>query len=394
VTIVDKVRQLSAEFAAEEQLAAEERCLTGTTWKYLQETGVLRALQPARWGGGEARLVEFLDAVFEIARVAPSAGWVAGVVGSHPWQSALFPEETQQELWSEDASRMLSSSYAPTGKVTPVEGGYRVSGRWSFSSGCDHAHGVILGGVAGTTDATTATGGAQVPDYGSVILLREQYDIDDTWHTSGLKGTGSKDIVVEDAFVPARRFLSHIRYEYVEGVRAPGRESNPGPRYDLPWATLFNLVLVAPVLGMAQGFLDQWTETNRTRRGNWGGYYRDDPLTQRHLAQAYWTLDAAVMKMRRAAVDITAAGKAGEHVGKDVRARYRWDITRGCELVGDAMADLYRNSSGRVAYLDHPLHRRFQDITAALGHAFLVPDTVGLAYGARMLGATPPEVQL
>ncbi|MER5179137.1 flavin-dependent monooxygenase [Streptomyces sp. NPDC002896] len=391
MTIVEKVRQLSAELAAEEALGSEERRLTDTTWKYLQETGVLRALQPARWGGGELPLAEFLDAVFEIARVAPAAGWVSGVVGSHPWQSALFPEETQQELWGEDAARMVSSSYAPTGKVVPVEGGYRVSGRWSFSSGCDHGHGVILGGVAGETEVAD---GVRVPDYGSIILLRDQYRIDDNWHTAGLKATGSKDIVVEDAFVPARRFLSHIRYEYVPGVRAPGQETNPGPRYALPWATLFNLVLVAPTLGMAQGFLDQWTEINKSRRGNWGGFYRDDPLTQRHLAQAYWTLDAAIMKMRRAAIEISEAAEAGIHISKDVRARYRWDITRGCELVGDAIADLYRNSSGRVAYLDHPLHRRYQDIVTALGHAFLVPDAVGLAYAARALGATPPEVQL
>ncbi|SEG66054.1 3-hydroxy-9,10-secoandrosta-1,3,5(10)-triene-9,17-dione monooxygenase [Thermomonospora echinospora] len=390
MSIADRVRALAPELAAEERLAAERRALTETTWKHLLETGVLRALQPARWGGGEAPLVEFLDAVFEIARVAPSAGWVAGVVGSHPWQSALFPEEVQQTLWAGDASRMLSSSYAPTGKVVPVEGGYRVSGRWSFSSGCDHADGVILGGNAGTIEL----GGRELPDYGSIILLRDQYRIEDNWFTAGLKGTGSKDIVVEDAFVPAGRFLSHLRYEYLPGVLAPGQETNPGPRYRLPWATLFNLVLVAPTLGMAQGFLDEWTKVTSTRRGNWGGMVGEDPLVQKHLANAYWTLDAAILKMRRAAIEITRAGEEGRHIDKDERARYRWDITRGCELVGDAVADLYRVSSGRVAYLDHPLHGRYQDIVTALGHAFLAADAPGLAYASRALGATPVEIQL
>ncbi|MFC5753672.1 hypothetical protein [Actinomadura rugatobispora] len=390
MTIADRVRALAPELAAEERLAARDRALTGTTWKHLLETGVLRALQPARWGGGEAPLPDFLDAVFEVARVAPAAGWVAGVIGSHPWQSAMFAEETQAELWGEDPSRMLSSSYAPTGTVVPVDGGYRVSGRWSFSSGCDHAHGVILGGNAGTIEAD----GQTFPDYGSLILLRDQYRIDDTWHTSGLRGTGSKDIVVEDAFIPARRFLSHLRYEYRPDVKAPGQESNPGPRYRLPWATLFNLVLVAPTLGMAQGFLDEWTRITRTRKANWGGTVGEDPLVQKHLADAYWTLDAAIAKMRAAAVAITEAGETGRHMEKGERARLRWDVNRGCELAGDAIGDLYRISSGRVAYLDHPLHSRYQDIVAALGHAFLVPDAVGLAYAARELGATPLEVQL
>lgn len=390
MTIADRVRERAQEFAAEERIAAQNRTLTDTTWKHLHETGVLRALQPARWGGAEARLPEFLDAVFEVARVAPSAGWVAGVVGSHPWQTALFPEETQRELWGEDASRMVSSSYAPTGKVVPVEGGYQVSGRWSFSSGCDHGHGVILGGNAGVIELD----GTAYPNYGSLILLREQYRIDDTWHTSGLKGTGSKDIVVEDAFVPERRFLSHLRYEYLPGVLSPGQESNPGPRYRLPWATLFNLVLVAPALGMAQGFLDEWTAITSTRRANWGGFVREDPLTQKHLADAYWTLDAAVLKMRRAAEAITEAGESDRYVEKEERARYRWDVNRGCELAGEAVADLYRVASGRVAYLDHPLHARFQDIIAALGHAFLAADAPALAYAGRRLGATPLEIQL
>ncbi|RSN66955.1 MULTISPECIES: acyl-CoA dehydrogenase [Actinomadura] len=390
MTIAERVRAAAPGLAEQERVAVRDRSLTAETWRLLLETGVLRALQPARWGGGEAPLADFLDGVFEVARVAPSAGWVAGVVGSHPWQSALFPEETQKELWGEDASRMLSSSYAPTGKVVPVDGGYRVSGRWSFSSGCDHGHGVILGGIAGEADA----GGARVPDYGSLILLRGEYRIDDNWHTSGLKGTGSKDIVVEDVVVPARRFLSHVRYEYLPGVLAPGQETNPGPRYRLPWATLFNLVLVAPTLGMAQGFLDEWTRTTRERRANWGGKVGEDPLVQKHLADAYWTLDAAVAKMRNAAVTITEAGESGRYVEKEERARLRWDVNRGCELAGDAVADLYRISSGRVAYLDHPLHGRFQDIVAALGHAFLATDNVALAYAARVLGATPPEVQL
>lgn len=390
MTISDRVRQLATELAAGEEPGSVERRLPDTTWKHLMDTGVLRALQPARWGGQEAALVDFLDGVFEVARVAPSAGWIAGVVGSHPWQLSLFPEQTQQELWGDDSARMLSSSYAPTGTIEPVKCGYRVSGRWSFSSGCDHCDGVIVGGFAGKTEA----GDAQVSDFGSLVLLREEYRIEDTWFTSGLRGTGSNDIVVDGVVVPAHRFLSHVRYEYQPGVLSPGQHTNTSSRYKLPWAVLFNLVLVAPTLGMAQGFVDAWAEATVKRRSSWGDSAGEDSLMQRHLAQAYWTLDAAIMKMRRAAIELTDAAQAGRHVERESRARYRWDINRGCELVGDAISDLYRVSSGRVVYVDHPLHVRYQNIVSALGHMFLSADTTALAYGARQLDATPPEVFL
>src|SRR5262249_50256488 len=159
----------------------------------------LRALQPKRWGGGEADIVEFFDAVFTLSRANPSAGWVAGVIGVHPWQLALFDERAQEELWGEDPAAMNSSSYIPTGKAARVDGGYNVSGRWSFSSGCDHCRAVNLGAIVP---------GGEIPDFRSFLLLAGQYRIEDNWHVAGLKGTGSKDIVVDEAFVPEHRTQS------------------------------------------------------------------------------------------------------------------------------------------------------------------------------------------
>ena len=120
------------------------------------------------------------------------------MIGVHPWQLALFPDQAQQEMWGEDPTTLHSSSYNPTGKAEKVAGGYRLSGRWSFSSGCDHCRGVNLGAIAGAREI----GGATLPDFRSFLLLPGQYRIEDNWHVAGLKGTGSKDIVVDDAFVP------------------------------------------------------------------------------------------------------------------------------------------------------------------------------------------------
>lgn len=389
--ILNEIRRLEAEFRAAEDEANERRQLTDETWKNMMEIGVLRGLQPARWGGEELSLREHLTNVYELSRIAPSAGWVAGVIGSHPWQIALFPEETQQELWGEDPTQTNSSSYAPTGRIEVVDGGYRVSGRWSFSSGSDFCQAVILGGFAGTYDLG---GGVEIPNYGSSLLLRDQYTIEDNWYTAGTRGTGSKDIVVDDAFVPAHRFLSHPKYEYNPEHPPPGAVTNPGSLYKLPWAVLFNLVLVAPMLGLGRRFIDDWTAETTGRRANWGGAMKDDPLMQMHLAEAEWIHDAAVKKMYEAIDTITAAAEAGEHIERSERARMRWNITKGCQEVGHAVNRLLRASSGRTVFVDHPLHRLFQDVTAELGHAFLVSDAVGQYYGASLLDSQAPEVML
>ncbi|SEG66104.1 3-hydroxy-9,10-secoandrosta-1,3,5(10)-triene-9,17-dione monooxygenase [Thermomonospora echinospora] len=391
MSIVEAVRAAAPVLAEEDAEGARRRRLTEAAWQRLRDTGVLRALQPARWGGGEMPLAEFLNATVEAGRAAPAAGWVTAVVGVHPWQVALFPEETQREIWGEDPARTLASSYTPTGRVERVDGGYRVSGRWSFSSGCLHTDGVILGGIVGKREWN----GTQVADFTSVILDRDQYAIEDTWHTAGLAGTGSNDIVVDEVFVPAHRGQSHVDYTYHLGAHLPGRDVNPGPLYRLPWAVVFNAIITAGALGAAQGFVDAWTAETRTRRSNYGGMLRDDVLIQDHLAENQYVVNAGLLKLRNVADELTAVAEAGEWPDREQRARLRYDLARSAQDAGAAVTRLMRASSGRTAYTDHPLHRRYQDVTAAIGHAFLLADPLGQAFAALRLGASNvPAVHL
>src|SRR5687768_9854900 len=135
--LADKARAAAPTLVAADAASCEQGKLTDEAVAALRSTGVLRALQPARWGGGETSIAEYAEAVIEIGRHSASAGWVASVVGVHPWQIALFPEETQKEIWGADPDRPIASSYTPTGTIEKVDGGYRVSGRWSFSSGIE-----------------------------------------------------------------------------------------------------------------------------------------------------------------------------------------------------------------------------------------------------------------
>lgn len=381
--LVEEARRIGPALAAAAAEGDELRRLPDQVWKQLQGSGFLRALQPARFGGGEVSLADFIDAVIELSKASPSAGWVAGVIGVHPWQLALFPDEAQKEMWAHDPERMHSSSYNPTGKAERVRGGYRVWGRWSFSSGCDHCEGVNLGAIVRGADAA---------EYRSFLLHRDQYVIEDTWFVAGLKGTGSNDIVVSETFVPEHRSQSHI--DYAIGAPLPGQQVNTGPLYRLPWSVVFNIALASSVLGSAAGFIELWTDESSGRVIPPGVALADDPLTQRRLAEAHWNLDAAVTMLRADADTLWQMACASEIPTMAQRGRIRWNLNRGCEMIGSAVGELMRAASGRSVFIDHPLQRRYQDIQAGLGHAYLAPDPLAKAFGGTMLGTKSPEMVL
>lgn len=386
MSLVAEARRIAPLLAANCAEDDQMRRLSDRTWKLLLEGGFVRALQPARFGGGEVPLVEFVDAALEISRVSPSAGWVAGVIGVHPWQLALFSDKAQREMWDEDPAAMHSSSYNPTGKAEKVPGGYKLQGRWSFSSGCDHCRGVMLGALCGSREIA----GNQVRDFRSFLLLPDQYRIDDNWHVAGLKGTGSKDIVVEEAFVPEYRTQSHL--DYAMNLPLPGQEVNQGPLYRLPWSVVFNMAIAVSALGSARGFVDAWIAATRDRKLSSGGRAADDAMIQDRLAGATWYLDASITRVRADAIELWQMAEAREPVSMQQRAQMRWNMNRGCELVGQAVTSLFRAASARSIFLNDPIQRRFQDLQAALAHAYLLPDPLARAVGGMILGATKLEM--
>jgi 3-hydroxy-9,10-secoandrosta-1,3,5(10)-triene-9,17-dione monooxygenase len=356
------------------------RRLPDTTWNNLLESGILRAVQPERWGGGEVHPREFYSAIIEVARAEGCAGWVAGIVGIHPWQTALYPKEAQQEVWGDDPATMNSSSYAPTGKVERVAGGYRLNGRWSFSSGCDHCQWVNLAASAGGIEID----GQQLPNYRSYLLPRKDYRIDDNWRVAGLAGTGSKDIVVDNAFVPEHRSLSH--WDMTLGRPLPGWEINPGPLYRLPFATVFINALTAAILGSALGFLDTWIECNRHRQGGFGLSIPEDPFSQKLVAEARYTIDAATLKFLDDCDTMMIAAQAGDSFALARRAELRYNSTRSAELAAHAVEQLFKAGGGRSIFLDHPLQRRYQDVKAMVHHTAMNPNPSAKLYGAAQFG--------
>jgi 3-hydroxy-9,10-secoandrosta-1,3,5(10)-triene-9,17-dione monooxygenase len=372
-SLAPKIRERAAE-------ADQSRQLPKSTWKDLLESGPLRAYQPAHWGGGEVHPREFSSAIVEVARAEACAGWVAGIVGVHPWQTALYSRQAQEEVWGENAETMSSSSYAPTGKAAKEAGGYRLSGRWSFSSGCDHCAWVNLGAVAGVITME----GRELPDFRSFLLPRKDYRIDDNWFVAGLAGSGSKDIVVEDAFVPEYRSQSH--WDYTFGRPLPGWELNTAALYRLPWAAVFINAVVACVLGAAAGFLDTWTELGRTRKGGFGLKVSEDAFMQKLLAESKYTIDTAIMRLYSDCDEMMDAARAGEPFSLRRRAELRYRSTHSAFLASRQIDLLYEAGGGHAVFLNHPLQRRYRDIKAMMSHAGINQDAPARLHGAAEFG--------
>ena len=252
--VLEAVTELLPTLRDRAQEAEDARRIPDESIKSLQETGFFKLLQPKRYGGLEASPVDFYRGVRLIASACGSTGWVSSVLGVHPWQLALFDQRAQDEVWGDDPTTLVSSSYAPMGRAKAVEGGFQFSGRWSFSSGCDHAQWVFLGGLV--------MGDEGPIDFRTFLLPRSDYRIDDVWDTIGLRGTGSNDIIVEDVFVPEYRTLSFID---TGRCVCPGQEINSSPVYKLPFAMVFSNSISVPVIGMAQGAYDAYVSWTKER---------------------------------------------------------------------------------------------------------------------------------
>ena len=216
---------------------------------------------------------------------AGSSGWVYGLLASHQWITACFPKQAQDDFWS-NPSALAAGSYAPMGQVTAEEGGYRLTGKWGFASGCDNAQWMYLGGTV-----TDAAG----PRPGLFLVPSTDCTIDDNWRTMGLAGTGSKNIVVANAFVPAYRFVPYV--ELAEGV-APGTRVNRNPLYRQSFFSSLPVTIVAPVIGMAEAALEYFLAMikERVTRGAVAGGQRamaDFTTIQMRIAEASASIDAA-----------------------------------------------------------------------------------------------------
>ncbi|MER6996388.1 3-hydroxy-9,10-secoandrosta-1,3,5(10)-triene-9,17-dione monooxygenase oxygenase subunit [Streptomyces sp. NPDC000410] len=377
--LVPAIRERAAE-------AESARKVPETSIKELEETGFFRLLQPHAYGGFAADPAVFYAAVKEIAKACGSTGWVASVVGVHPWHVALYDAQAQDEVWGADPTARICSSYAPTGKVTPVDGGFTISGSWHFSSGCDHADWALLGGLV--TDAE-----GRPVDMRTFLVPRADYRIDDVWDTVGLRGSGSNDIVCEDVFVPEHRALS---FGPVTALNTPGQQVNPEPLYRLPYASVFTTTISTPIVGIAEGAFDAYVEATRKRfRVTFGQQVAEDPFAQVRIARAASDIDAAWLQLQRNIGELYALASRGEELPMLLRARARRDQVLATERCVAAVDLLMENAGGSAMRTGpNPVQRAWRDVHTGRGHAANDPERALVLYGQRALGLDIQDTML
>ena len=375
--LVERARGLALVLRERADEAIQARRIPDATIADMANAGFYRMLQPAGYGGYESDPRAFCDVLIALAAACPSSAWVLGVIGVHSWQLALFDPTAQEEVWGQDASTLISSSYMPVGRVTRVDGGFRLSGRWGFSSGCDHCRWVFLGAFVPTD------GGP--PDMRTFLVPRTDYRIEDVWHVSGLQATGSNDIVVDDVFVP-----EHRTHRFRDGFTcdSPGHAVNQAPLYRLPFGQIFVRSVGTPAVGMLEGALEAYVDYQgeRVGRGD-GAKAAADPAAQIAAAQGAATVDAARLLLERDFGEMMAMAEAGERIPIERRVAFRYNSSR---VVADCVAavdTLFEASGGGAIFRTNPINRFFQDIHAARAHYANYPAKPGRNYGGVLLGA-------
>jgi 3-hydroxy-9,10-secoandrosta-1,3,5(10)-triene-9,17-dione monooxygenase len=365
--------------------AEELRRLPDETIADLHKSGLFRVLQPKRVGGSELPFRHLVELVATIARGDGSTAWVLANLAAHHWLLGMWPKEAQDEIWGASPDALIGSALIfPRGRARKAAGGYRISGRWPFSSGVDPATWNLIGAIVQDEDS----GGAEPRIF---VLPAKDYTIIDTWDVIGLAGTGSKDVVAENVFVPDYRTIA---VSEITGGPNPGSMINPSVLYQLPAISLFAFCIAGVSLGIAQGAIEYFEETMRTRTSYYTGRSLADFVTvQGHLAEAAAITDAARAVMLSDCEEATRIVEGGRVPSLNHRARYRRDGAYAATMCTKAVDVLFRATGGGAIYARNPLQRAFRDVHAANAHYVLNWDINGAMYGRVALGL-PPDATL
>lgn len=375
--LLSKAAELVPVLRSRERAAIAAGQVPAETIDDFVRAGFFKVLQSARYGGFELPPKVYLDIARTLAEGCMSSAWVYAVIAVHNWQLALFDDRAAQDVWGENPGARISSSYMPVGKVKVVEGGYRLSGRWAFSSGSAHCDWVILGA------AVPVATGSGAPDLRNFLLPRADYTIVANWDVMGLRATGSNDIAVEDAFVPEHRT---IREMDMFEMNCRGHAHNRSALYAIPFPQIFNRTVACTSLGALKRALGEFVEATREKRATYSGErLARDTTIQYAVAEVERTLDEQMLVLERDANELL------EHASRNTwtlerRAALGYSTTAMVSRCVSAVDKLMEFSGGKALYRGHPVQQAFLDIHCARAHVANNPYPYGRNLGAINFG--------
>ena len=365
----------------------ELRRLPPETERELHEAGLFRIVQPKRVGGSEFDYIALVDCADVLGQADASAAWNFANLASHHWMLGMFDKRAQDLVWNKDADVLIASSFIfPAGRARKVDGGYRLRGSWPFSSGVDSSEWNMLASVVSSDDEADGI------EYRIFLLNKSDYRIKDTWNATGLRGTGSNDVEVNDAFVAEPMTLA---VSDVAGGPTPGSAVNPNALYALPVFSLFPYVLCGVALGNAQACLDDYVDLARHRASTYNRAKLGDlQSTQIKIAEASAKIDAARLIMRTACIEAMADARRGHVPDIAAKTRLRRDGAYSVNLCTEAVSLLFAASGARGLFTSGVLQRQFRDAHAINSHIAFNFDAAGTNYGRVALGLPSENLTL
>jgi 3-hydroxy-9,10-secoandrosta-1,3,5(10)-triene-9,17-dione monooxygenase len=362
------------------------RILLPETLEDLHRTGVLRVLQPKRWGGMELPFVSCFDVAYELGRGCASTAWTGVNLIIHHWFLALFDDRAQEEVWGDNPEALIASGVSPAqGRGEAVDGGFVVSGRWNFSSGVNVSDWNML--------AATVRDGDKVVDHRICLLHKSQYEIVDDWQVLGMRATGSMTVVAKDVFVPTHRTLS--MRDMRGSASFPGAAGNPGPLFRAPLAMLSGHVISSALVGNAKGALELTAESIKQRSASYSGVrLRDLQSIQVRVGSSGAKIDAARHLIRAEMIEGQEYANRHEVPDQETNLRCKRNVSLGITLCTEAVDSLHTLAGANGMYDAYPIQRIFRDAHTGAGHIFFANDLNFSAWGLVAMGGELPKTLL
>ena len=371
--LIPKLRERAEE-------AEDLRMMPDETIEDIKKAGIHKMFTPKRYGGFEMDWGTQVDVARELGKGCASTSWLSSVVMSHSWNLGRFPADAQEEFWPSCPEAIIATAFAGGGEMKETEGGYILNGLWRFASGVDHSDCSIVAGQYKNSRSKSGT----VLDYRMALIMPDQYEIVDTWHAEGLKGTGSKDIKVVDTFVPEHRTVKALE---LGGNNPPGSELHESYIYRVEMGMYFNTLLSGPILGATHGVLLEYLEQTRSRFGSmFGERVSEQASVQQKIGESYAELRTSDLIVDDLCNYLHEQGQAGNSILGDNRLKIRRETAMAAQLCLKSGTRLSGMMGVTAQTGRNPAQRMFRDLRTMSTHGAIHWDNATTPTGSYLLG--------